>query len=63
MASSIFCVLTVGLIFVLTKADIVLYENGYENVVVAIGKDVPEHPIIIENIKVSPNHLIRKKTI
>lgn len=51
MASSIFCVLTVGLIFVLTKADIVLYENGYENVVVAIGKDVPEHPIIIENIK------------
>ncbi|XP_042864497.1 calcium-activated chloride channel regulator 1-like isoform X2 [Penaeus japonicus] len=51
MKNSIFCVLTIGLIFGLTKADIVLNENGYEGVVVAIGKGVPENPTIIENIK------------
>ncbi|KAK8727022.1 hypothetical protein OTU49_009884 [Cherax quadricarinatus] len=51
MAAMIVGVLTFSSVLGLVNSNIVLHENGYEGVVVAIGEGVPEDPNIIENLK------------
>lgn len=59
------CVVVVMVVMVVTvcvgvvgvRGEAVLRDNGYEDVVVTIGEDVPEDARIIDNIKVQTKNL------